>query len=97
MKQIIAFFSLIIFIAAAGACAGPTRHHKAHMPDPASFKAHFPEMDTNGDDQVNWTEFKNHFDQASPEVFNELDLNKDGGVDHDEWHQFKAAHGLKDH
>jgi hypothetical protein len=28
-------------------------------------------------------------------VFASIDLNKDGAVDHDEWHDFKAAYGLK--
>jgi hypothetical protein len=28
-------------------------------------------------------------------VYAALDLNKDGFVDHDEWHEFKQAHGLK--
>jgi hypothetical protein len=26
-----------------------------------------------------------------------LDLNDDAAIDHDEWHEFKEAHGMKDH
>jgi hypothetical protein len=29
--------------------------------------------------------------------FNAVDLNQDGNIDHDEWHEFKEAHGLKQH
>jgi len=36
-----------------------------------------------------------YFPQAEPAVFAAIDLNKDGNIDHDEWHKFKEAHGLK--
>ena len=85
---------LIIMMAAAG-CAGQSQHHKAAMPDPAAFNAHFGDMDADGDDRVDWEEFKTHFPQAAPEIYKELDLNGDGTVDHDEWHEFKEAHDLK--
>lgn len=44
---------------------------------------------------MNWDEFKAFFPQATPEVFESIDLNKDKFVDHEEWHMFKAAYGLK--
>ena len=57
--------------------------------------AHFPDLDIDGDDRVNWAEFKKRFPEAEQKVYEALDLNGDGSVDHDEWHEFKAAHGLK--
>jgi len=33
----------------------------------------------------------NHDDTAPT-----FDLNQDGNIDHDEWHEFKAVHGLKE-
>ena len=85
---------IILFLSLAG-CSGDARHHKTSMPDPGTFNAHFGDMDTDGDDAVSWEEFKSHFPQATKEIYQELDLNGDGTVDHDEWHEFKAAHGLK--
>lgn len=76
-------------------CAGNSKHHKTSMPDPSTFNAHFGDMDTDGDDRVNWEEFKSHFPQASTDIYRELDVDGDGTVDHDEWHEFKEAHGLK--
>ena len=77
------------------ACSGRNTYHKSSMPDPKSFNAHFGDMDSDGDDLVNWDEFKAHFPNAVTEVFAAIDLNKDSALDHDEWHKFKAAHGLK--
>jgi hypothetical protein len=71
------------------------RYHEKALPDPKSFNAHFGDMDRNGDELLNWEEFKGHFPQADQRVFQALDLNKDGSVDEDEWHKFKKAHGLK--
>jgi hypothetical protein len=51
-------------------------------------------MDSDGNDLVDWTEFEKYFPQAEPSVFKAIDLNGDGNIDHDEWHQFKEAHGL---
>lgn len=78
-----------------GGCSKHGRYHDQAMPDPQSFNAHFGDMDTDGDDSVSWDEFKAKFEKADRKVFEALDLNGDGGVDHDEWHAFKEAHGLK--
>jgi hypothetical protein len=78
-------------------CASESRHHKTSLPDPASFNAHFGDMDTDGDDYVSWKEFKSYFSQATPDIFKTLDLNDDSKVDHDEWHEFKEAHGMRHH
>ena len=80
-----------------GACAGNEKYHKTDMPDPRGYNAHFGDMDENGDEAVTWEEFAAFFPDANKDVFKALDLNKDGVVDHDEWHEFKEAHGLRHH
>lgn len=67
------------------------------MPDPQSLNAHFGDMDANGDGLVTWDEFAAYFQNAEEKVFNVVDLNQNGNIDHDEWHEFKEAHGLKQH
>jgi len=52
-------------------------------------------MDKDKDRKVNWEEFKAYFPQATPQVFEAIDLNKDKSINHDEWHKFKAAYSLK--
>jgi len=52
-------------------------------------------MDPDKDGKITWQEFKAHFPKADEKVFVAIDLNKDGGIDHDEWHDFKAAYNLK--
>ena len=78
-------------------CSSHKQYHDPDMPDPQSFNAHFGDMDANGDDLVNWEEFSAHFQNADQKVFNAIDLNQDGNIDHDEWHEFKEAHGMKQH
>jgi hypothetical protein len=85
---------VLIMIIAVG-CSSKTHHHGDEMPAPESYNAHFGDMDTDGDELVGWEEFKRYFPHAEPKVFAALDLNQDGSVDHDEWHEFKEAHGLK--
>ena len=85
---------MILMLSIAG-CAGESRHHKGSMPDPSTFNAHFGDMDTDGDDHVSWEEFKAHFPEATKDIYQELDLDGDGTVDHDEWHEFKESHDLK--
>lgn len=96
MRNAMRWIVLLLGTSLLMACGG-TRHHAAPLPDPASFNAHFSDLDANGDGQVVQEEFQAHFPQATPEVFAALDLNGDQAVDHDEWHTFKEAHGLKDH
>jgi hypothetical protein len=67
------------------------------MPDPKSYDAHFGDMVSDGDDLVGWDEFKAYFPHAERKVFDAIDLNGDHALDHDEWHEFKAAHKLKHH
>ena len=68
---------------------------KMDLPDAQSYNAHFPNMDKSKDGKVNWEEFMAYFPQATPAVFEAIDLNKDKSLDHNEWHKFKAAYGLK--
>lgn len=79
------------------ACAAGGMHHPTALPEPAGYNAHFPDMDADGDELVSWEEFKAYFPDAQPAVYEALDLNADGGVDHEEWHEFKQAHGLGHH
>ena len=51
-------------------------------------------MDLDGNELVNWTEFKDQFPQAEENAFKAVDLNGDDYIDHEEWHEFKEAHGL---
>jgi hypothetical protein len=87
---------IFLFIATVG-CSSDTRHHKTSLPDPASFNAHFGDIDVDSDDWVCWDEFKLYFPKATSDIFNTLDINEDNKLDHDEWHEFKQAHGLKKH
>ena len=59
------------------------------------YSGHFGDIDTNGDDLVNWEEFKKYFPHAKKKKFVKIDSNKDKMVDHDEWHDFKEKHGYK--
>ena len=97
MKRLLLFAVSIAMVMLVASCSSHKKHHGSDMPDPHSFNAHFGDMDTNGDELVNWEEFSAHFKNADQKVFDAIDLNKDGNIDHDEWHEFKAAHGLKHH
>ena len=93
-------FPILLVLIVSGfliGCSGKAPYHSKPMPDPKTFNAHFGDMDTNGDEQVDGAEFKAHFSHASDDVFKAIDLNGDKGIDHDEWHRFKEAHGLKHH
>jgi hypothetical protein len=95
MKKILLGVLIVVLVAASAACTSGGRHHDTNLPDPKGYNAHFGDMDKNGDGLVSWAEFKACFPQAEPVVFAAIDLSKDGNIDHDEWHQFKEAHGLK--
>ena len=95
MKRLLLITIPIVLVMLTVGCSSGKKHHSTAMPDPQSFNAHFGDMDANGDDLVNWEEFAAHFKNADQKVFNAIDLNQDDNIDHDEWHEFKAAHGMK--
>jgi len=97
MKRLSFLATLVMLATLAAGCSSGTRHHKTALPEPKSFNAHFGDMDANGDDLVSREEFNAFFPNVEPKVFNAFDLNQDGSIDHDEWHKFKEAHGLKEH
>ena len=92
LAVVLALFALTGFLFGFTAEQKP---QKADIPNAESYNAHFPNMDKDKDGKVNWEEFKGYFPQATPQVFEAIDLNKDKSLDHDEWHKFKAAHELK--
>ena len=57
------------------------------------YNGHFDDMDKNGDEYVDWKEFKAYFPNGEKMVFEEIDLDKAGKFDHDQWHEFKEKHG----
>jgi len=93
------FFTLpalmILGLAAVAYAASPPTQAAYNIPDAKSYNAHFGNMDPDKDGKVTWQEFKAHFPKADEKVFVAIDLNKDGGIDHDEWHDFKEAYNLK--
>jgi Ca2+-binding EF-hand superfamily protein len=93
MKALICIF--VLTFAAAATAASPQKQAAYNIPDAKSYNAHFGNMDPNNDANVTWQEFKAHFPAANEKVFAAIDLNKDGAIDHDEWHQFKEAYDLK--
>jgi hypothetical protein len=97
MKRILLVAVLLTLAMAVAGCSSHKKHHSTDMPAPESFNAHFGDMDANGDEMVTWEEFYAHFQNPERKVFDAIDLNQDGNIDHDEWHEFKAAHGLKHH
>jgi len=62
----------------------------------AKYDGHFGDMDPNGDGVVVWEEFVAFFPDATEEDF-VLIAGEDKEMDHDEWHRYKDAHGLRDH
>lgn len=97
MKKLFSLTVLVAMILISMACSQGQKYHGTTMPDPKSYDAHFGDMDADGNGLVNWGEFTAYFNPAEQKVFSVVDMNQDGNIDHDEWHQFKEAHGLKQH
>lgn len=66
------------------------------MAQAAKYDGHFGDMDPNGDGMVTWEEFVAYFPDATEEDFL-LISGEDKQMDHDEWHVYKEAHGLRHH
>lgn len=88
MKKILLVITLSIMFAAFVVPAYSSDHKETHK-----YGGHFGDMDFNGDDNVDWNEFKKYFPHAKKDVFKKADGNSDGSIDHDEWHEFKHEHG----
>ena len=88
---------LLLTLIAVSGCAQKKQYHRSSLPEPSSYNAHFGDMDSDDNDGVSWQEFEAHFPQATPQVFEALDMNEDSQIDHDEWHAFKEAHGMRHH
>ncbi len=97
MKRAAILAVAVLFSVLSIADASEKKHHDTPMPDPTAFDAHFGDMDTDSDGSVSREEFEAYFQDADQTVFTALDMNQDGGIDHDEWHAFKKAHGMKQH
>ena len=89
MKKALLLVSALILCAAFAAPSFASDCNKKKH----SFNGHFGDMDLDGNDQVSWEEFKKHFAHSKENTFKGIDENKDGAIDHDEWHTFKAHHG----
>ena len=87
------FFIVVLALGLPLTGCGQQTFHPGHMPDPIPYMIHFYELDANGDDAVTWHEFKQRFPDTTEAVFNVVDQDGDGQIDHDEWHAFKEAHG----
>jgi hypothetical protein len=83
MKRMLVLFALLLslLIFNAFAVAGQ------------DYSGHFGDMDKNSDSHVTWDEFKAFFNHAEETKFQEADLDKNGKIDHDEWHQYKEKYG----
>lgn len=96
MRKLLTLLALIVLgFAASGDSASPPKKETYNIANAESYNAHFGNMDPNQDGKVNWQEFKTYFPQADEKSFSAIDSNKDGTIDHDEWHDFKAAYDLK--
>lgn len=92
MKKFLILISMGILFATLVTPVYSSDHKEKH-----SYNGHFGDMDLDGDDLVNWKEFKAFFSHAGKDVFKKADANSDGSVDHDEWHEFKEAQGYEHH
>jgi hypothetical protein len=96
MQKSFTLLLLMVFgLAAVAHAASPPTKEAYNIPNAESYNAHFGNMDPDKDGKVTWQEFKTYFPKSGEKVFAAIDLNKDGGIDHDEWHDFKAAYDLK--
>jgi len=85
MKRIVFLVCLSLLFCAAAGFAGEQKK--------ADYSAHFTDMDANNDDAVTWDEFKAQYAHAEKSVFEKVDADKNGEIDHDELHEFKEKHG----
>lgn len=90
MKKIIFLISLFFIFALS---VTPSFASNCEKKKGQNYSGHFGDMDLDGDDQVNWEEFKKHFTKAEESTFKGIDKDGNDSIDHDEWHEFKEKHG----
>ena len=96
MKKWLTLLPLFVLVFAVNAYStSPPKKETYNITNAESYNAHFGNMDPDKDGKVNWQEFKAYFPKTDEKAFSAIDLNKDGAIDHDEWHDFKAAYDLK--
>lgn len=82
MRSIIWAIALVMLFAAPALAKG-------------GFNAHYPDMDADSNGGVSKKEFKAYFKQNDHpgKAFRAADVDGDGNVTHQEWHDFKASRG----
>jgi len=100
MKKIMGFLALalsFILVTATAALCGQSDHHEDsyNKGGGMALKQHLSDLDTDRDDSLSFKEFKSAFPTMGQKAFDFLDSDKDGMLNHDEWHEFKKAHGMK--
>lgn len=83
MRRILVALILTLSVTVGGAFAASDK----------DYNAHFGDMDKNKG--MTLDEFKAFFAHAEESKFQEADANKDGRIDHAEWHKFKEKYGYK--
>ena len=83
MKRIFPFVLVLLFLVGTVALASTAR----------DYSAHFGDMDKDKDKAVTWDEFSAFFPGAEKAKFEEADADKNGKIDHGEWHKFKDKYG----
>jgi len=91
MRNIESIIVLAVILALTVGCGHHMKNADVAPTEVIHHGAHFPDMDTNGDDLVSWAEFKNKFPDVEKNIYETADSNKDGSLNHDEWHQFKST------
>ncbi|RLB86133.1 MAG: hypothetical protein DRH26_17750 [Deltaproteobacteria bacterium] len=95
MKKIKVFLALVLFfmlVSATAALCGQSYQHKESSNGGMALKANLSDLDTDGDDTLSFKEFKSAFPSMEQKAFDFLDSDKDGMLNHDEWHSFKEMH-----
>ena len=66
MQKLSMLVLVLMILAFMAACGGTAKkpYHDTPLGDPMQYKAHFGDIDTNGDEMVKWYEFKKYFPQG---------------------------------
>ena len=88
MKKILIITALLVFGVAVVAVAGNYHGYGGC----GMFSTKLSDMDPNGDGTVTLDEFNDFMATGHKEIFDALDMNKDGLIDNEEWTSFIEAH-----